>query len=87
MPFTKVEDREKALKGIIEAVGDMCFLEYKPLKEGWDKLPRWTTAHEQYQRLFNLTDERAAKELAWWVHFVLNVIPYEVKKREENGDI
>jgi len=87
MPFIPRSDRHKVLKGIIETFGDMCFLEYKPLKEKWSVKPRWTTAHCQYAKIFKKTDKQAAKELAWWVHFVLNVIPYEIEKREENGDV
>lgn len=88
MPFTNPEDRIRALKGLIGAVGDLCFVEYKPMKEEWDKTRRWTTAHNQYKRVFGIrTDGQAAKELAWWVHFVLNVIPYEIEKRAENGDV
>ncbi len=87
MPFTKFFDRINALKGIIKAVGDLCFLAYRPMKLEWDKERRWTTAHNQYKRVFKKSNKQAAKELAWWVHFVLNVIPYEVEKRDENGDV
>ncbi len=87
MPFTKLINRVSALQGVIGAVGDLCFLAYKPLKEAWNKERRWTTAHNQYREVFNKTDEQAAKELAWLVHFVLNVIPYEIEMREKNGDV
>lgn len=87
MPFTEWESRIMALQGITKAVGDKCFLAYRPLKLDWDKEPRWTTAHNQFKTMFNLSDDEAAKQLAWWVHFVLNVIPYEIKKRDQNGDV
>jgi len=87
MPFTKILDRINALKGIIKAVGDLCFLHYLPMKRVWNKSRRWTTAHNTYRDLYGLTDDQAAKDLAWQVHFVLNVIPYEIEKRAENGDV
>jgi hypothetical protein len=34
-----------------------------------------------------LCDGVAAHDLAWQVFFQLYVMPYELKKREENGDI
>lgn len=87
MPFTKMVDRINALMGVIKSVGDLCFLAYRLLKIEWDNNKRWTTAHNQYKRLYNLSDEQAAKELAWWVFFVLHVIPYELDRRQENGDV
>lgn len=36
---------------------------------------------------FNYADYRTATSLAWDVFFQLHVMPYEIKKREENGDI
>jgi len=88
MPFTKQSDRVSALRGVISKVGDLCFLEYRSLKQEWDQERRWTIAHAQYTKVFNVgNDKQAAKELAWWVHFVLNIIPYELEKREEHGDV
>jgi hypothetical protein len=34
-----------------------------------------------------LCDKLVSHELAWQVFFQLYVMPYELKKREENGDI
>ena len=34
-----------------------------------------------------LWKERAAHELAWQVFFQIHVLPSELKKREENGDV
>jgi len=32
-------------------------------------------------------DDRAARELAWQVFFSLHVLPYEILKRTENGEV
>lgn len=32
-------------------------------------------------------DDKAAKELAWQVFFSLHVLPYEILKRTENGEV
>ena len=55
--------------------------------EQWKESPRWKTAHNIYKHINNLNDTSAAYELAWQVFFQLYVMPYELKKREENGDV
>ncbi len=87
MPFTKVEDRLNAIKGTIRAVGDRCFLAYLRLVQEWRQERRWTTAHNQYKDVFGKTDEQAARELAYLVHFIKNVMEYEAEKEKENGTI
>lgn len=74
--------------------GDYCFLEYRPMILAWKKDPRWTTADKIYQGYLNRRrsmDTRTANvaplDLAWQVFFALHVLPYEVKKRKENGEV
>jgi len=80
-------------RGMGPQVGDICYSYYKPMVDKWKANPRWTTAHEIYKNLHMMPvgkmtdDEWAAKDLAWQVFFQLYVMPYELKKREENGDI
>lgn len=74
--------------------GDLCYIHYKKMVDQWKDNPRWTTAHEIY---YNIVvglppeaegyDNVVAQLLAWQVFFQLYVMPYELKKREENGDI
>jgi len=96
MPFIKSERRyvidERGLWALDEVqVGDCCYEFYKPMVDRWKSNPRWTTAHEIYKDMICSINEswdlQAAKELAWQVFFQLYVMPYELKKREENGDV
>lgn len=83
-------------------VGDWCFVFYRDMVRQWKENPRWTTAHNIYKKMreqiaimgmglnrespLNL-DQTMAYELAWQVFFQLYVMPYELKKCEENGDV
>jgi hypothetical protein len=81
--------------------GDRCYFFYKDMVRQWKENPRWTTAHNIYKDMIEaIEDERvvdteregpddddAAYLLAWPVFFQLYVMPYELKKREENGDV
>lgn len=72
--------------------GDRCYYYYKKMVDRWKEDPRWTTAHEiyeelQYAPLLENCDDEAAQELAWQVFFQLYVMPYELQKKAENGDI
>ena len=81
--------------------GDRCYFYYKKMIDRWRDNPRWTTAHEIYKdMIYNRNhinygeyagedeyDEQIAYELAWDVFFQLHIIPYELQKRNENGDI
>lgn len=72
--------------------GDRCYVYYKPMVEAWRANPRWTTAHEIYRDMVLYAwaeddDNVTAIELAWQVFFNLYVMPYELKKQKENGDI
>lgn len=88
MPFTPKEDRERTLKtGAWEKPGDLCFMKYLPMIKQWRANRRWTTAHNVFKETFDVTDEQAAKTLAFLVFFVKEVMPYEMEKVEENGDI
>jgi len=74
-------------------VGDMCYTYYKEMVDAWRVDPRWKTAHVIYDELLNnrkshvTAEQITARDLAWQVFFQLHVMPYELKKREENGDI
>lgn len=87
MPFVTAEHR---LKPDLNIAGDRCFVFYQEMMAQWNKEPRWTTADEIYafvqDQHINPAMQRA-KELAWQVFFNLVVMPYEVEKREANGDI
>jgi len=74
-------------------VGDMCYTYYKATVDVWRADPCWKTAHMIYDELFNsresyvTAEQITASNLAWQVFFHLHVMPYEMKKREDNGDI
>lgn len=90
MPFVTKKHRENP---DINIPGDRCFLFYRDMVKRWKESPRWTTANEIYhevmQEMSRCGDCRycSAQSLAWQVFFQLYVMPYEFKKREENGDI
>ena len=71
--------------------GDRCYLFYRDMVNAWRAEPRWTTVHNIFRNLMTTDsddeDDQVARVLAWFVFFHLHVIPYELKKREENGDI
>lgn len=98
MPFIRASRRYVIDKGglgldglgVIEP-GDRCYVFYKEMVDKWKASPRWTTAHYIYLHLDLQSpineDDWVAQKLAWQVFFQLYVMPYELKKREENGDI
>lgn len=85
MPFVKQECR--AENHVSCSVGDLCFKAYKPIIEAWRKEPRWTTAHNEFKRIFGTNDEQTATILAYMVFFNMHVIDYEFDKQDEHGDI
>lgn len=99
MPFIKQDRRDKIEEmrnTILDLVpGDMCYFYYASFVREWKKDPRWTTAHIMYEDHWNkvrqhkyATDsDTVAADLAWQVFFQLYVMPYELQKRQENGDI
>lgn len=93
MPFITQDLRDKLSKSpwLADEPGELCYLHYKEMVGRWKVNPRWTTAHEIFRDMLhnNLEkeDDFAASRLAWQVFFNLYVMPYELKKREENGDI
>lgn len=89
MPFTDLEAQEAVLKngGKPITVGDICREKYRPMIQRWRKEPRWTTAHNILKEMLNLEDEETAETLAFLVFFCKEVMPYEIKKCEENGDV
>lgn len=101
MPFI-TQDRRKFIKeGTLEAEfftpGDHCYVYYKEMVDEWKVNPRWATAHALYKvmtaellkqkRLYGVSDKTCAYELAWQVFFQRYIMPYEMKKMEENGGI
>jgi hypothetical protein len=93
MPFIVQDRREAIADGALVNFqpGDRCYVFYKEMVSRWRANPRWTTAHEirldmHKPQLVNV-DDRIAEDLAWQVFFQLHVMPYEEKKRLENGDI
>lgn len=94
MPFIQQDRREPLLEGTLKPAvpGDICFLHYKRMVDQWRALPSWTTAHSIYKCVKETSadassDDQLAKELAWQVFFQLYVMPYEIEKQKENGDI
>jgi len=95
MPFISPESRFLLASGKDpETVGDICYLYYQRFIRRWKETPRWTTAHNIYKEwALERTcpgigeDEIAAGDLAWQVFFALHVLPYEIEKRAENGEV
>lgn len=91
-PDTKTDKENLAEAHRIGQPGDRCFIFYRPMIRAWRAAPRWTTAHELRVKKDNDlvylgVDDRAALNLAWDVFFDFHVKPYEIKKREENGEV
>lgn len=87
MPFVSAGHRKVPDPSI---PGDRCYIWYRWMIDEWKKERRWTTADNIYKtvkRPETVGEEQRAKELAWQVFFVLQVMPYEEEKMEENGDI
>lgn len=94
MPFIPEGDRPSLDAGRRPVnVGEHCYLHYKAMLDEWRANRRWTTAHNIYKDRFvqkyweNSEDSQVAKTLAWQVFFQLHVMPYELEKQSENGDI
>ena len=103
MPFIKQEIRKEIAEGKHdwlytneEEPGNLCYMSYKLIVEKWRENPKWTTADYIYKTVIRQMSEaelegdisvQSALGLAWQVFFQLHVMPYELKKREENGDI
>lgn len=85
MPFVKNDCRMSDHSPC--CVGDQCYQEYIKLVDSWKLNRRWTTAHNLLKDLLELTDEETASLLAYAVFFTLHVMPYEIEKRSQNGDI
>lgn len=94
MPFITQERRKLIDNGSLPREdwepGDLCYHYYRAMVRDWKLTPRWTTAHHIYQNVLshNFTvEDAAAIQLAYKVFFNLYVMPYELKKRAENGDV
>lgn len=96
MPFIEQWRRDTITKQGLEGLavvqpGDRCYVFYKKLVGAWREAPQWTTAHNLL--VATLEDDpgsvhdAAAKILTWEVFFNLHVMPYEMQKREQNGDV
>lgn len=99
MPFIDQHARENL---DFEIPGHRCYAAYKQMMIAWHKEPRWTTADAICASRGDLTNRLKAKyqspyvteyewaiavELAWQVFFQLHVMPYELAKIAENGDV
>ena len=101
MPFVEPWRRKvisyHGLEGLAEIQpGDRCYFYYQRLVNQWNEAPRWSTVHRLHKGMiedigamdYDLDkDNASAYLLAWQVFFQIKVMPYEIKKREENGDI
>ena len=89
MPFVKNSIRKPLLDGtrLPAAPGELCFLEYKKIKDAWAASPRWTTVHDQFRAMTGCDDEDAAKFLAFLEFYFNHGHPYELDRKAENGDI
>lgn len=85
MPFVPQEHRDSGHTPCTP--GDLCYWEYLKLVNAWKANRRWTTAHEEFKRVFDVDNQQAAKTLAYLVFFVKHVMPYEDEKEKENGTI
>lgn len=83
MPFV-TEEHRKAPDYTIP--GDKTFAAYSKIMELWRNNPRWTTVDMIAESIWPKPWERAYI-LAFLVFFSLIVMPYELGKREANGDI
>lgn len=83
MPFVDQEHRDKPDLSI---PGDRCYLKAVPIWDEWRKSERWTTIDNLWKPFFP-DDEKRAHFLALMVHFIFEAVPYEEKKKEENGEI
>lgn len=95
MPFITQKRRKLLARDGLNPIkfepGDLCYIAYKRMVDEWKKNPRWTTIHRIYMTQVNLTwsdkDHAAATSLAWQVFFHLYAMPYELQKKQLNGDI
>lgn len=74
------------LAKILETPGEKCFVFYRRFIREWRKDPRWSTADKLLAHIIPCSEKRA-EVLAYLVFFVLHVIPYELEKREEHGEV
>jgi hypothetical protein len=83
MPFVDEEHRENPDPAI---PGDRCYVYYESMMRKWRENPRWTTVDKIAAAIWP-GDLKRACVLAFLVFFVIHVMEYEARKREENGDI
>lgn len=86
MPFTKRERRAPMLAGKLKdpLPGDYCYVEYKWMLDNWRENTSWATVDLLYRQVWICKNPYL--DLAWQVFFSLHVLPYERKKRKENGE-
>lgn len=83
MPFVTQEHRDNPDQSI---AGDRCYIEYKKMVDLWQESPRWSTADVIATRLLTNPKKRA-QFLAFLIFFNLHVMPYEIQKRVDNGEV
>jgi hypothetical protein len=93
MPFIPKTARYELDKGSRspQTSGEICYKFYADMMDKWRRCPSWTTADRIYNEVMEKgnwkVNYQRGKELAWQVFFQLHVMPYELEKQKENGDI
>jgi len=83
MPFV-IDDHRAAPN--LSVPGDRCYVAYKAMMDEWRRSPRWTIIDSLAKGIWP-DDFKRAEALAFLVFMAFHGIPYEAKKRTENGDI
>jgi len=94
MPFINQETRETLPDSCnasidvkaAESPGERAYIYYRSMMRIWRRNPRWKTADMLLMHLIP-DDNRRAEALAFLTFFCLHVMPYEEKKRRENGEV
>lgn len=89
MPFIDAPSRMRLLdpKEKPTTPGELCFIFYKPMVEAWKQKQSWSLFHTMVGAAFGWNDMQTAKVLALVMFFCEHVLPYEARKKAENGDI
>jgi hypothetical protein len=93
MPFIEPSRRKLIDQGKLDpstyTPGDRAYLHYRDMLRKWRQAPRWATVDALYRSALGYItlEDAAAAHLAFHVFFQLHVMPYERKKRRENGEV
>lgn len=87
MPFIPRVDRDKPFAELEHGTeGEKCFVSYRSMIRMWKATPRWATVDHIATAIWPEAFARA-RILAFLVFFILHVMPYEIKKRKEHGEV